>query len=110
MIEKDIENKLKKLLKEKNIWYLKTHGGSLQSAGVADLLICYNGLFVAIEVKKWPNKLTPLQKAHLLHQKQNGAVVIVLDQYNLTELLERIKNNENLIWVSKNSIRKYFDA
>lgn len=37
----------KKLLKDAGAWVQKT-----QAQGVADLLVCYNGVFIAIEVKR----------------------------------------------------------
>lgn len=34
-----------------NVWMMKTHGDGYQRVGIPDLLICYRGRFVAIEVK-----------------------------------------------------------
>ena len=106
MLEKDIENKLKKFFKENQIWFLKIHGNSFQTSGVPDLLVCFCGYFIAIEVKRYPNTLSTLQKTHIIEQLHNGGIVIVVDQYNVNELL----NNWNLTSINeiaKKSLDKY---
>jgi len=51
MLEKDIVNAIKKALTKNGAWVVKTHG-SIHTAGLPDLLVCYEGRFVAIEVKR----------------------------------------------------------
>lgn len=43
------------------LWWIKIHGSPLQRAGAPDLLICFNGRFVAVEVKTPEGKATRLQ-------------------------------------------------
>ena len=50
-LEKHIVADIKKALTEKGAWVTKTHG-SLHSAGLPDILACYEGKFIAIEVKR----------------------------------------------------------
>ena len=66
MKEKDIVNAIKKALNEKGAWVVKTHG-SPHLAGLPDILCCYQGRFVAIEVKKPDTRytVTPRQQAFL---------------------------------------------
>ena len=60
--------KLKALKRQGHpIWWLKIHGSPMQRAGVPDLLICFGGRFVAIEVKTPEGKVTRLQK-HTIEQ------------------------------------------
>lgn len=54
------------------LWYLKVHGGPYQRAGVWDWILCYGGLFAAIETKDPDGgdrpaelDLTPLQRVEL---------------------------------------------
>jgi Holliday junction resolvase len=49
--EKAIVEAIKKALTKRGAWVIKTHG-SPHLAGVPDLLVCYNGHFVALEVKQ----------------------------------------------------------
>ena len=52
MLEKQVENKIKKWLEQNNHWYFKVHGGAFQKTGVPDIIACVKGKFVAIEVKR----------------------------------------------------------
>ena len=109
MLEKCIELKLKNFLKSKNIWFLKTHGGYFQSSGICDLIVCYKGLFYAIELKVWPNKLTEIQRLNLLKQRNCGARIFIIDQYNVDELIKEWENEKRIIQLSRESVRKYIN-
>lgn len=64
-LQQEIVKRLKKMGPE--VWWLKVHGGPYQRSGVPDLLICFWGRFVAVELKKPGEKLeaTPAQKHEL---------------------------------------------
>lgn len=50
--EKNFENKIKAYLKSKGAWFVKYWAGAqFTQAGIPDLLVCYKGKFIAIEVK-----------------------------------------------------------
>jgi Holliday junction resolvase len=49
--EKAIVNAIRKALQEKGAWVFKTHG-SPSLAGLPDIIACYQGRFIGIEVKK----------------------------------------------------------
>ena len=51
MLEKVFENKIKKLLKEKQAYYVKFFGCGITTAGTPDILACVNGHFIGIECK-----------------------------------------------------------
>ena len=53
---------IRKVLRFNDIWHYKVHGGLGQEPGIPDLVCCYNGLFVGIEVKIAPKKLSPKQQ------------------------------------------------
>lgn len=64
-------------------WVMKVHGGSYQTAGTPDLLVCVQGRLVAIEVKAPKpgesreatyGRVTPLQRAVLASLLRAGAV------------------------------------
>lgn len=50
-LEKVIVDRIKKALTEKGAYVIKTHG-SLHSAGLPDIVCCYEGRFIGIEVKR----------------------------------------------------------
>ncbi len=75
MLEKQIENKIKNYLKTvSGLFYWKEHGGMYGTAGIPDLIICYRGRFIALEVKNERGKLTPLQSATLEKIKRCGGI------------------------------------
>jgi hypothetical protein len=52
--ETRLQQKIQKALKQrygKELWIAKIHGGPFQRAGIPDLLICYRGRFISLEVK-----------------------------------------------------------
>ena len=46
-----IVQRMKKLIRSRGGWVVKVHGSPYQDKGTPDLLACYKGFFVAIEVK-----------------------------------------------------------
>lgn len=49
--ETRLTNKILKELRAKGGWWMKVHGSASQQQGVPDIIGCYRGLFVAMEVK-----------------------------------------------------------
>ena len=95
MLEKQVENQIKKWLEKHNYWYFKVHGGAFQKVGVPDIIACINGKFVAIEVKR-PNGgvVSKLQQMQMKKIKENGGVVGVAR--SLDEFLQILKDSELL--------------
>lgn len=46
-----IAQKMKKLIRSRGGWCVKIHGSPYQDRGTPDILACYKGRFIAIEVK-----------------------------------------------------------
>ena len=77
--EKVFENKLKKYLKSKGAWVLKYWGGAVYTqAGVPDLLVCYKGKFIGIEVKSETGRASELQLRTIDDIKKAGGIAFVL--------------------------------
>lgn len=91
MKEKNIEDKIKHLLKEHNIYYVKIHGGMYQTPGVPDLIINYQGFFLALEVKKHPNKPTEIQRYHLLKIRKTLGISLIINEFNFEQLKSLIQ-------------------
>lgn len=93
--EKQVENKIKKWLKDKNYWFFKVHGSIFQPSGIPDILACINGKFVAIEVKRSKGGIvSPLQKAQIQKIKENGGIAGVAN--SMEEFLEILKESKLL--------------
>ena len=76
--EKRYEEKLKRYLKKRGIWYVKYWGGGLYTkTGVPDILACIKGRFVAIEVKSDSGKLRPEQKEEIALINASGGLCII---------------------------------
>lgn len=64
--EGKVKDKIKKILKEHNIYYAMPMGTGFGHAGVPDFLCCHKGRFLAIEAKADENsKITALQMRQL---------------------------------------------
>lgn len=77
MREKNIENKIKSYLKSKGAYYFKHHGNQFSQVGVPDIIVCYKGRFIGIEVKNETGKTSPLQDINLKMINDNGGIGIV---------------------------------
>ena len=77
MREKNIENKIKAYLKGKGAYYVKYFGNSFSQVGVPDILACYKGRFIGIEVKNETGKTSPLQDYNLASIKRAGGISLV---------------------------------
>lgn len=51
-LEKAVQQSIIELLKRRRVWYINTRTGGYGRNGIPDLLCCYRGMFVAIEVKR----------------------------------------------------------
>ena len=79
MNEKDIINQIKEFLKTlEGCFFWKEHGGQFGQAGIPDLIICYRGRFVALEVKTATGKLTTLQGITLRRIQNAGGTAAVV--------------------------------
>ena len=96
MLEKDVENKIKKWLTSNNIYHFKVHGSSFMLPGIPDIIACVNGRFVGIEVKNVGKLKTPSeqQKIHEELIKKSGGICILADSLQAVkdELCRNIPN------------------
>ena len=59
--ETKLSQKVLTRLRAEGGWWAKIHGGVFQVAGIPDILGCWEGRFVAIELKVGKNEATLLQ-------------------------------------------------
>lgn len=78
MREKNIENKIKTYLSSVGAYYFKHHGGKYSQVGVPDIIVCYKGRFVGIEVKNEKGQLSILQTRNLKRIADNGGIAIAV--------------------------------
>lgn len=84
-LEAPITKKIMKTLKAMGAFCYKTHGAADSQRGLPDIVVCYRGRFMGLEVKRSGRRATPLQ-AHTLEQiKLAGGVASVV--YSVEEAL-----------------------
>lgn len=88
--EKLFEEKVKRLLKLRGAWVLKTFSNGIQRSGIPDLLICYKGRFIGIELKAEKGKANKLQEHEIQSIKEAGGIALVLKPSKLDEFLKEI--------------------
>lgn len=74
------------------IWWIKIHGSPIQVAGVPDLLICFHGLFVGLEIKATLGRATKLQVHRMAEIEQAGGTTeVVRSVEDVVEVLRTLK-------------------
>lgn len=77
--EKNFEEKVKAFLKIKGAWFVKYWGGGrFTQDGTPDLLVCYQGEFMGVEIKADNGKPSPLQLQCLEKIDKAGGYAILL--------------------------------
>lgn len=100
MLEKEFQNKILKKLRKKGLFY-KIWGGGYQEAGIPDILGCYKGYFIGIELKTDKGRLSELQKYQLKRIEDNNGFSLVLrpsneqDIWNLLEKIDNLSEDKN---------------
>ena len=92
MLEKEIVAQIMRYLKTLPCCFAwKTHGGMYGVAGLPDVICCYHGLFVGLEVKTPSGKLTKLQEATLHRiQAAKGQAFKVTSVDEVKEILHNL--------------------
>lgn len=79
MKESDIVAAIKRYLKTvEGCFFWKEHGGMYGTAGIPDLILCYKGRFIGLEVKTDDGKPTKLQEATIRKIKACGGIAAVV--------------------------------
>jgi Holliday junction resolvase len=86
--EKKIESQIKGHLRWIGAYVVKHHGSRFSQAGVPDLLVCYKGRFIGIEVKAPDGKPSELQLHHIEQIKKAGGIGFITD--NLKETRDKL--------------------
>lgn len=85
--EKYYENKVKEYIKEKGGWYVKYWGGGHYTRpGVPDILACYRGRFIAIEMKNETGKVSEAQREEMARIEAAGGIGMILYPGNINAI------------------------
>lgn len=89
MKEGTLVAKIKKYLIKNGAYCENIWGGGFQAAGIPDIIACYKGVFLGIEVKLDYNKPSEIQKAKLKLINNAGGIGIVA--YSIDDVTEVLK-------------------
>jgi hypothetical protein len=96
--EGKVKDRIKLLLRDygARMYYFMPAMGAFGKAGVPDIVICFYGRFVGVEVKADAKKNPPtaLQKKNLAEIVGAGGHSIVVDAHNFDELVDLLTNIE----------------
>lgn len=76
--EKRFETKVRKFLEERGAYVVKYFGCGFSQAGVPDLLCCYKGRFIALEIKSEKGHPSDLQLFNVRKINEAGGMALVL--------------------------------
>lgn len=96
MKEKIIQEKILQYLKQlPEVWFFKTHGGMYQLAGIPDIILCYKGCFIALEIKRPGGKATKLQEKVLRDiAKAGGTTAVVYGVEDVKRVIQQVPTEE----------------
>ena len=102
--ESQLVSQIKNYLKTKGAYCEKIFGGGFQSAGIPDIIACYRGYFVAIEVKSPTGKgrASDIQKLKIRAIRESGGVAFITDNIEDVERVLNFIDNGNLELLSYN--------
>ena len=75
--ETSLQERIQKYIEGKGGYVIKTHGDMTTEPGIPDLLCCYKGQFIAIEVKVNNNKPSPQQGIHCRKIMKAGGITLI---------------------------------
>ena len=97
MSESNFQKKIIKYLESIDAYVFKHNASAISKAGVPDLICCYRGLFIGIEVKKDnKSKPTELQKYNINKINECGGIGFVLRPDKFELFKELIKGLEKV--------------
>lgn len=93
--EKVFQMRVEQYLDYMEVWYVKIWGNGIQRSGIPDLLLCCNGQFIGVELKKCGGKASKLQSYEIGKIRDSGgyAMVVSPDEFNqFCKFIKQLKN------------------
>ena len=78
MSESAFQSKVIKYLERMGGYVINTHGGTQTKVGTPDLIVCWRGVFLAIELKTDEGRIRPKQKEELRKISEAGGIAMSL--------------------------------
>lgn len=96
MRESEFQKKVLKLIRDRGGYAENIWGGGFQSAGIPDVLACYKGKFIGLELKVGKNKPSAIQLAKVkMINDAGGIALVVWDDIKIIEdILDEIDGGD----------------
>ena len=93
MNEAGIIGRIRKYLRTVDgLFFWKEHGGQYGTGGIPDIIVCYQGRFIAFECKTDKGKVTTLQEATIKQIRAAGGIAeVVRSAEEVKAILEKYK-------------------
>lgn len=85
-----VKGEIKKILKQKGIWYFMPAMNGLGRAGIPDFICSVGGMLLGIEAKAGKNKPTDLQVNEINAIQESGGFAVVVNERGLDVLPDLI--------------------
>ena len=98
MLERDVVTAIKHYLASygSEIFFWKEHGGPYGTSGVPDIICCYKGRFLGLEVKLPTGRLTELQKRAIRKINQVGGIACRVESVeDVKRVIEQVDAERN---------------
>ena len=92
--ERKVKDKVVEVLKEYGAYHFAPPSNGFGRSGIPDIIVCFHGLFIAIECKAGKGTTTALQDRELQRIRDAHGHALVINEHNVddvTQLLEKIK-------------------
>ena len=89
--EGKVKKLIKKILDDRNAYYVTPVTGGFGNSGAPDFLVCYRGRFIGIEAKAGKGKVTALQQDNINRINENGGTALVINESNIDTLVEEFR-------------------
>lgn len=83
--EARLGHKIKDAVEARGAFVFKVHGSGMMQAGLPDLIVCYKGRYIGLEVKMPGNSASKVQQ--LIHGRIHAAGGLAVVVYNVDEAL-----------------------
>lgn len=98
--ESRLQRRIQRRLKREfaNLFIMKVHGNEFQRAGIPDLLLCLQGLFISLEVKMPKGRLSDVQKEVIREiKKAGGQAFVVEDPETAVQVIRRVLGEKRYV-------------
>jgi len=91
--EAKVKEKVRKVLKELNAYYITPATGGYGNSGAPDFIVCYQSRFIGIECKANRNTATKLQLWNLSEIRRTGGTAMIVDENNVDNLRKELQSD-----------------